>query len=50
MQVLHDTVMKQFEIAELLENLRTSKHEVSFLLPFIFLNIHMLCFVAICQS
>jgi len=32
MQVVHDTVMKQVEIAELLENLKESKHQVSFLL------------------
>jgi hypothetical protein len=30
--VVHDTVMKQVEIAELLENLKASKHQVSFLL------------------
>jgi len=32
MQVVHDTVMKQVEIAELLENLKASKHQVSWLL------------------
>jgi hypothetical protein len=31
MQVLHDTVMKQVEITQLLENLKTSKYKVSFL-------------------